>query len=49
MVETRIEEVGEGHSLGMKYLFEMIGTPVKESSITKDSGATVSASADVLE
>lgn len=25
MVETTIEEVGKGHYLGMKYLFEMIG------------------------
>jgi hypothetical protein len=76
MVETTIEDVGKGHSLGMKYLFEMIGlypamptddapaedslaalwrklgiteAPVKESSITKDSGATVWASEDVLE
>ena len=25
MVETTIEEVGKGHYLGMKYLFELIG------------------------
>ena len=25
MVETTIEEVGKGHYLGMKYLFEMVG------------------------
>jgi hypothetical protein len=25
MVETTMEEVGKGHYLGMKYLFEMIG------------------------
>ena len=25
MVETTIEEVGKGHYLAMKYLFEMIG------------------------
>jgi hypothetical protein len=25
MVETTIDEVGKGHYLGMKYLFEMIG------------------------
>ena len=25
MVETTIEEVGKGHYLGMKFLFEMIG------------------------
>jgi len=25
MVETTIEEVGKGHYLGMKYLFERIG------------------------
>jgi hypothetical protein len=40
MVETTIEEVGKGHYLGMKYLFEMIGlhsapgveeTPARES------------------
>ena len=26
MVETTIEEVGKGHYLGMKYLFEMVGS-----------------------
>ena len=25
MVETTIDQVGKGHYLGMKYLFEMIG------------------------
>jgi hypothetical protein len=25
MVEATMDEVGKGHSLGMKYLFEMIG------------------------
>src|SRR5712692_8658792 len=42
MVETTIEEVGKGHYLGMKYLFELIGlypTTVADEAPTQDSMA----------
>lgn len=42
MVETTIEEVGKGHYLGMKYLFELIGlypTTVVDEAPTEDSMA----------
>jgi hypothetical protein len=40
MVETTIDQVGHGHYLGMKYLFEMIGlypAPVTNGAPTEDS------------
>jgi hypothetical protein len=42
MVETTIEEVGKGHYLGMKYLFELIGlypATVADESPAEDSMA----------
>ncbi len=42
MVETMIEEVGKGHYLGMKYLFELIGlypATVADESPAEDSMA----------
>jgi hypothetical protein len=39
MVETTIEEVGKGHYLGMKYLFEMVGL---YPATTSGDGALVS-------
>jgi hypothetical protein len=44
MVETTMEEVGKGHYLGMKYLFEMIGLyPARgeEGARTPDSMAAI--------
>lgn len=45
MVETTIEEVGKGHYLGMKYLFEMIGlypaTATDEAPIQDSLAATL--------
>lgn len=40
MVETTIDQVGKGHYLGMKYLFEMIGlypAPAPDDAPTQDS------------
>ena len=43
MVETTIEEVGKGHYLGMKYLFEMVGlypaTASGDGALVSDSMA----------
>ena len=39
MVETTMEEVGKGHYLGMKYLFEMVGL---YPATTSGDGALVS-------
>jgi hypothetical protein len=45
MVETTIEDVGKGHSLGMKYLFEMIGfypaTPTDDAPAEDSLAATL--------
>ncbi len=45
MVETTIEEVGKGHYLGMKYLFEMIGlypaTSTDDAPIQESMAATL--------
>lgn len=45
MVEDTIEEVGKGHYLGMKYLFEMIGlypaTAEDDSPIQDSLAATL--------
>jgi hypothetical protein len=44
MVETTIDQVGKGHYLGMKYLFEMIGlypTTSNEEAPTEDSLAAI--------
>ena len=45
MVETTIEEVGKGHYLGMKYLFELIGlypaTTADESAVEDSLAATL--------
>lgn len=45
MVETTIEEVGKGHYLGMKYLFELIGhypgTAGEEAPVQDSMAATL--------
>ena len=45
MVETTIEEVGKGHYLGMKYLFELIGlypaTAADEAPVQDSMAATL--------
>ncbi len=44
MVETTIDQVGKGHYLGMKYLFEMIGlypATSTEDTRTQDSMAAI--------
>jgi hypothetical protein len=45
MVETTIDEVGKGHYLGMKYLFEMVGlypaTSTDEAAIDDSLAATL--------
>ncbi len=44
MVETTIDQVGKGHYLGMKYLFEMIGLyPATSTEVTpaQDSMAAI--------
>jgi hypothetical protein len=44
MVEITMEEVGKGHYLGMKYLFEMIGlypATGEEGALVPDSMATI--------
>jgi hypothetical protein len=44
MVEITMEEVGKGHYLGMKYLFEMIGlypATGEEGTLVPDSMATI--------
>jgi hypothetical protein len=45
MVETTMEEVGKGHYLGMKYLFEMIGlypaTPADDAAAEDSMAATL--------
>ena len=44
MVETMIDQVGKGHYLGMKYLFEMVGlypASVTNDAATEDSLAAV--------
>lgn len=45
MVENTIEEVGKGHYLGMKYLFEMIGlypaSPTEDTSTQDSMAATL--------
>ena len=46
MVETTIEQVGKGHYLGMKYLFEMIG--LYPATSTEDAGEEDSLAAVLL-
>lgn len=46
MVETTIEQVGNGHYLGMKYLFEMIG--LYPATATDDAPAQDSLAATLL-
>jgi hypothetical protein len=46
MVETTIDQVGNGHYQGMKYLFEMIG--LYPATITDDSAAQDSLAATLL-
>lgn len=44
MVETTIEQVGKGHYLGMKYLFEMIGlypATATDNATAEDSLAAI--------
>jgi hypothetical protein len=45
MVETTMEEVGKGHYLGMKYLFELVGlypaTAADEAPIQDSMAATL--------
>ena len=44
MVETTIDQVGKGHYLGMKYLFEMIGlypATSTDDAATEDSLAAI--------
>jgi hypothetical protein len=42
MVESTMEEVGKGHYLGMKYLFEMIGLyPATEDAPIEDTLAAI--------
>jgi hypothetical protein len=45
MVETTMEEVGKGHYLGMKYLFEMIGlypaTSADDAAVEDSMAATL--------
>jgi hypothetical protein len=45
MVETTMEEVGKGHYLGMKYLFEMIGlypaTSTDDAAVEDSMAATL--------
>ncbi len=45
MVETTIEEVGKGHYLGMKYLFEVIGL---YPAMATDEGPTQESVAAIL-
>jgi hypothetical protein len=46
MVETTIEEVGKGHYLGMKYLFELIG--LYPATVTDEAPAQDSMAATLL-
>ena len=46
MVETTIDQVGKGHYLGMKYLFEMIG--LYPATATNDAGEKDSLAAVLL-
>jgi hypothetical protein len=46
MVETTIDQVGKGHYLGMKYLFEMIG--LYPATSTEDTPAQDSMAAVLL-
>lgn len=44
MVEITMEEVGKGHYLGMKYLFEMIGlypSTIEDAVVVPDSMAAI--------
>ena len=44
MVETTIDQVGKGHYLGMKYLFEMIGlypAASTDDALVQDSMAAI--------
>jgi hypothetical protein len=44
MVEITMEEVGKGHYLGMKYLFEMVGlypSTIEDAVVVPDSMAAI--------